>query len=150
MNHRISVGALVLRNERLLLVHHFVPGEHDYWVPPGGGVEDDEELEAAVARETFEETRIVVRAKRLAYIDELIDSSGRMVKFWFVAEYLSGEIDTGANPAGEECISSAGWFAQNALPSGHVFPAILRAEFWEHQKEGFDHVRRLPLRTSVF
>jgi ADP-ribose pyrophosphatase YjhB (NUDIX family) len=133
-----------------LLARHFAPGEYDFWAPPGGGVERGEELEAAVARETFEETRVVVRAKHLAYIDELIDSSGRMVKFWFVSEYLSGNIDISANPVNEERISSAGWFAQNALPSGHVFPAVIRAEFWEHQKEGFEHIRRLPLKTSIF
>ena len=150
MDHRISVGALVLRNERLLLARHFVPGEYDFWAPPGGGVEGDEELEAAVARETFEETRVVVIAKRLAYIDELIDGSGRMVKFWFVSEYLSGDIDISANPVDEEHISSAGWFAQNDLPSGYIFPAVLRDEFWDHQKEGFEHVRRLPLKISIF
>ena len=150
MDHRISVGALVLRDERLLLARHLEPGEYDYWAPPGGGVDDYEELEAAVARETFEETRIVVRARHLAYIDELIDSSGRMVKFWFVADYVSGEIDTKANPAKNEPIVSAGWFAQEAFPTGHVFPAILLDEFWVHKMQGFDRIRRLPLMTSIF
>lgn len=150
MEHRISVGVLVLRNDMLLLAHHFVPGKHDFWAPPGGGVEDDETLEVAASRETYEETQIVVEAKHLAYIDELIDDSGRMIKFWFVSNYISGEIDTSANPAEQESIVSAGWFKRDSLPSGHVFPEILRSEFWMHRDEGFEQIRRLPLKTSVF
>jgi ADP-ribose pyrophosphatase YjhB (NUDIX family) len=150
MKHRISVGALVVREDRLLLARHFIPGVYDFWAPPGGGVEKDEELETAVIRETFEETRLVVAARKLAYIDELIDSSGRMVKFWFIAEYLSGDIDTNANPVSGEAIICADWFRRDAFPSGHVFPEILYSDFWHHLEAGFDHVRRLPLKTSIF
>lgn len=150
MKHRISVGALVLRGGRLLLARHFVDGKHDFWAPPGGGVEGDEELATAVEREAFEETRIGVKAIRLAYIDELIDDSGRMVKFWYLCEYLTGEIDVRANPAPEETIVEAGWFAQGELPSGHVFPAVLRDTFWQELAAGFFAPKKLPLQKSIF
>lgn len=150
MQHRISVGALVMRANKLLLARHFATGRYDFWAPPGGGVEGDEELAAAVERETFEETAIRARALRMAYIDELIDSSGRMVKFWFLADYVSGEIDVDANPAADEQIAEAGWFAQNNLPVGHVFPAVLRDQFWEELRGGFHTPRKLPLMKSIF
>lgn len=150
MQHRISVGALVLRDGKLLLARHFSPGKYDFWAPPGGGVEEDEELAAAAERETFEETGIRAKALRMAYIDELIDDSGRMVKFWFLAEYLSGEIDVHANPAADEQIAEAGWFTRSNLPTGHVFPAVLRDEFWDELPEGFTAPRKLPLMTSIF
>ncbi|MES0864935.1 NUDIX domain-containing protein [Ruegeria sp. SCPT10] len=150
MEHHIAVGAPVLRSNRLLLARHTVPGRFDFWAPSGGSVGDGEELEAAVARETFEETRVMVHPKQLAYIDELIDDSGRMVKFWFVADYLSGEIDTALNPALEEAVTEAGWFAQNALPAGHVFPEIIRSVFWEPREAGFEQIRRLSLQHSIF
>lgn len=140
----------MLRDERLLLARHYVAGKYDFWAPPGGGVEGDEELSEAVEREAFEETRIRVKAKRLAYIDELIDDSGRMVKFWYVCDYLAGEVDVHANPATEEAILEAGWFAQGELPAGHVFPAVLRDAFWQDVVSGFLTPRKLPLQKSIF
>lgn len=113
-------------------------------------MEGDEELAAAVEREAFEETRIRVKAQRLAYIDELIDDSGRMVKFWYLCEYIADEIDVSANPAEEEAIAEAGWFAREDLPSGHVFPVILRDTFWEDRASGFLCPTKLPLQKSIF
>lgn len=140
----------MLRNERLLRARHCVAGKYDFWAPPGGGVEGDEEMSQAVERETFEETQIRVRADRLAYIDELIDDSGRLVKFWYLAEYLSGEIDVHANPAMEESIVEAGWFAQGEFPSGYVFPAVLHEAFWKELASGFLAPKKLPLQKSIF
>jgi 8-oxo-dGTP diphosphatase len=150
MRHRISAGVLALHEGRILLVRHYRPGVHDFWCGPGGGVESDEELHAAAEREAFEETGLRVRAHTLAYIDELIDASGRIVKFWYLADYLSGEIDTGNNPAKGEAIAEAGWFRRNELPEGHVFPEILRDRFWSDIAAGFASPVKLPLRHSIF
>ncbi|QQR38998.1 NUDIX domain-containing protein [Devosia rhizoryzae] len=150
MKHRISAGVLALRDGHILLVRHFRPGKHDFWSGPGGGVEGSEELHQAAEREAWEETGISVRAHTLAYIDELIDNTGRIVQFWFLADYLSGEIDTGNNPATNESIVEAGWFAREALPQGHVFPEILRQGFWADLERGLAAPIKLPLRQSIF
>src|SRR5215217_2198869 len=102
MQHRISCGALVVHEGRILMVHHVRPGHHDFWVAPGGGVEGNEELARAAERETLEETGIHVMATRLAYIDEGWSEEQRVLKFWFLADYISGEIDTASNPADGE------------------------------------------------
>lgn len=150
MKHRISAGVLAMRGEEILLVRHYRPGKHDFWAGPGGGVEGNEELAAAAEREAFEETGLRVAAKSMAYIDELVDSWGRIVKFWFLADYLSGEIDVTANPARGESISEAGWFTRQTLPTVHVFPEILRDGFWQDRLTGFPAPIKLPLRTSIF
>ncbi|AVF03596.1 MULTISPECIES: NUDIX domain-containing protein [Devosia] len=150
MKHRISAGVLALRDDRILLVRHFRPGEHDFWAGPGGGAEGAEELHEAAEREAFEEAGIRVRARSMAYIDELVDDWGRIVKFWFLADYVSGEIDVSANPAEGESISEAGWFAREALPQGHVFPEVLRDRFWAELAAGFPAPIKLPLRQSIF
>lgn len=150
MKHRISAGVLALRNDHILLVRHFRAGQHDFWAGPGGGVEGGEELHQAAEREAFEEAGIRVRARSMAYIDELVDDWGRIVKFWFMADYISGEIDVSANPAEGESISEAGWFARDALPPGHVFPEVLRDRFWQDLQTGFPAPVKLPLRRSIF
>lgn len=150
MKHRISAGVLALRGDQILLVRHLRPGHHDFWAGPGGGVEGSEELAAAAEREAFEEAGILVRTSAMAYIDELVDDWGRIVKFWFLAHYVSGEIDVSSNPAEGESISEAGWFWRHTLPSGHVFPEILRGRFWDDIRAGFPAPIKLPLRQSVF
>jgi 8-oxo-dGTP pyrophosphatase MutT (NUDIX family) len=49
------VGAVIKRDNKVLLIHRFKNGD-EYWVLPGGGVEDEESLEEALKREVFEET----------------------------------------------------------------------------------------------
>jgi 8-oxo-dGTP diphosphatase len=150
MKHRISAGVLALRDERILLVRHFRPGIHDFWAGPGGGAKGFEELATTAEREAFEETGLRVRVGAMAYVDEIVDPIDRIVKFWFLADYVSGEIDVSANPAEGESISEAGWFARDALPAGHVFPEVLRDRFWADLETGFPAPIKLPLRQSVF
>ncbi|HTN62465.1 MAG TPA: NUDIX hydrolase [Devosia sp.] len=150
MQHRISAGVLTLHQNKILLVRHFRPGIHDFWAPPGGGVEGTEELSAAAEREAFEETGLRVRAGALAYIDELVEGSGRMVKFWFLADYISGVIDVTANPAEGESIIDAAWFSRDTLPKEHVFPEPLHGRFWDDVLTGFATPIKLPLRRSIF
>ena len=150
MQHRISCGALVVREGRILLVRHRQPGQHDFWVAPGGGVEGNEELARAAERETYEESGIHVVATRLAYIDEGWNAQQRILKFWFLADYVSGDIDVAGNPADGESIVEAGWFPLDALPEGHVFPDPLRGRFKRDLAAGFPGAIKLPLRELLF
>jgi len=49
------VTGIVIRAGKLLLIHRFRDG-HEYWVFPGGGVEQGEDFESALKREMLEET----------------------------------------------------------------------------------------------
>lgn len=150
MVHRISCGALIVRGGQILLVRHVQPGRYDFWAAPGGGVEGGEELEAAAEREVLEETGLVIRASRLAYIDHLWSQTDRTIKFWFLADYVSGERNVFANPALGESIVAAEWFPLDALPPGHVFPEPLRERFRHDLASGFPTPIRLPLRELLF
>lgn len=150
MSHRISAGALIMREGRVLLLRHRRPGVYDFWAPPGGGAEGDEELAATAEREALEETGLVVRARSLAYIDELIEPEGRLLKFWYLAEYLAGEIDLTHNPAVTEAIVDARWCGRHDLPEGHVFPDPVRGSLWDDVAQGFERPIKLPLKRSIF
>jgi len=53
--------AIIIRNEKLLLIHRQKPGR-DYYVLPGGGVDLEESFEETCIREVKEETGLDVLA----------------------------------------------------------------------------------------
>ncbi len=53
------VGAILRRGDEVLLIHRHKNGE-EYWVLPGGGVEDEETNEEALIREVMEETSMEI------------------------------------------------------------------------------------------
>lgn len=83
--HRISAGAIVEHEGRLLMVRHVVPGKYDFWVAPGGGVKGSESYEEAAAREVWEETGLTVRVGALLYIEDLVCRAAR----WWLPQYVA-------------------------------------------------------------
>jgi 8-oxo-dGTP diphosphatase len=149
MRHRIAAGALVVENDRLLLVHHLRPGAYDFWVPPGGGVMDSEELPVAAVREVVEETGLVVEAVSLAYVDELIISETRQCKFWFLARLVGGSLSASSTAARAEYIVEAAFLSRSEMSGKTVFPSVVVDEFWTHLRDGFAQPLYLGVREAV-
>jgi ADP-ribose pyrophosphatase YjhB (NUDIX family) len=65
----VRVRALLITPDGdLLTIRRVRPGQAPYWVLPGGGVEDGEDLEAALARELREEIAATADIHSLIYI----------------------------------------------------------------------------------
>lgn len=150
LQHRISAGALIEQDRRLLLVRHVLPGKYDFWVAPGGGVQAEESLEQAAAREVREETGLEVRVGQLAYIEEFHSPHTRHVKFWFLAEVLGGSLSVDRAEARVEHIVETAWLGQAEFAQRQVFPPFLAAHYWEQRAAGFAAPVRLPLRAMQF
>ena len=148
MKHRIAAGALVVENDRLLVVRHRIVGRYDFWVPPGGGVLGAEELTTAAIRETFEETGLVVEVGALAYVDEIASPEFRQCKFWYLAHVTGGSLLVPSNAAAEHIVE-AQFLGQQQLRATTVFPDVLASEFWAHLREGFAEPRCLGVREMV-
>jgi len=86
----VGVGAVVLREDKVLLVRRAAPPGKGKWSIPGGLVEVGERLGDAAVRELYEETG--VRAKPVGVIDieEYIerDPSGRVVYHYVIVDVL--------------------------------------------------------------
>ena len=148
MRQRLAAGAIVVEGDRVLLVHHRRDGVFDFWVPPGGGVHDREDLPRAAERETAEETALTVEATRLAYIDELIISDTRQCKFWFLARRVSGEISVASDSARAEQIVEAAFLSRADFPGKIVYPPVLRGDFWTHLRGEFSQPVYLGVREA--
>jgi ADP-ribose pyrophosphatase len=92
----VAVGAVVIHDNRVLLVKRGKAPAKGEWAIPGGKVELGETLRQAAEREIFEETGVRIRAKEIIYPFESIlkDSEGNIsfhyVILDFAADYISG------------------------------------------------------------
>ena len=101
-NHpRVAVGAVVFREDRVLLVLRGKPPAEKQWSIPGGCVELGETLQEAAEREIVEEAGIIIQAKNPIYTFDVIerDENGD-IRFHYVivdlaADYVSGELSAG-------------------------------------------------------
>ncbi len=106
----VGVGCIVTRGGQWLLVR----GRSGYWSTPGGHLDFGESLEACAARETWEETGVVVTNVRFVAVtnDVLPEAGKHYVTIWLRAEADTAE--TNINDLAE--IAEAGWFAPDAFP----------------------------------
>ena len=149
-HHRISAGAIVEHQGRVLLVRHVLPGRYDFWVAPGGGVKGDESCEEAAAREALEETGLKVSVSQLLYVEDLVNPECRFVKFWFAAHLIAGALDVSHPEARAEHIVEAAWLAPEEFAGKVVFPQVLASRYAADRTAGFTNVIRLPLRHMEF
>lgn len=94
---QVGVGAIVVRENQVLLVLRGKEPNANQWAIPGGRLRLGETLQQAAEREIREETGIVVKAGEVIYHFEHIvrDDAGK-VSFHYVvldvqADYIAGE-----------------------------------------------------------
>jgi ADP-ribose pyrophosphatase YjhB (NUDIX family) len=114
-------GAVVLRDESVLLVSMEPPGEPRWWHFPGGGIESDESPEEAALRELYEETGLRGRSAS-EYLRGGIQGG---VHHYFLVECEDLELGPVTGPELDYAADDdfrAEWVAIEALPSMPVFP----------------------------
>jgi 8-oxo-dGTP diphosphatase len=100
----VGVGAVVIKDGKVLLVKRGVDPNKGLWAIPGGSLKVGETLQEGAEREIMEETGITIRAKEPVYSFDFFerDGDGR-VRFHYVivdmmADYIDGEVQ-GADDA---------------------------------------------------
>jgi 8-oxo-dGTP diphosphatase len=95
---RVGVGAVVLRNGRVLLVRRGAEPALGLWAIPGGGLKLGETLQQGAEREILEETGIVIRAGAPVFTGDSFERDGEgRVRFHYVivdmsADYVGGDV----------------------------------------------------------
>jgi len=90
---RVAVRALILREDRLLMVNAWPGGKSDLLCAPGGGVEPHASLPDNLIREVHEETGLSVDVGEVALVNEFHDE-GRgfhQVDVYFRCQILAGD-----------------------------------------------------------
>ena len=95
-----SVRGIIKKDNGIILIHRMKPREdgsiRDYYVVPGGKMEQGETEEETVKREVFEELGITVETEKklLEYNSDYDDS----VQIVYLCKYVDGIIGTGNGP----------------------------------------------------
>ena len=111
----VGVGAVVMKDGKVLLVKRGIDPNKGLWAIPGGSLKLGETLQEGAEREIMEETGITIKAKDPLYSFDFFerDGDGR-IRFHYVivdmiADYVGGEAQ-GADDALE-----ARWVSQGEL-----------------------------------
>tara|TARA_Y100000310_G_C20605802_1_gene775403 strand:- start:57 stop:734 length:678 start_codon:yes stop_codon:yes gene_type:complete len=155
MKHRIRVAAIIVDDNKILLVKHVHPEtKEEWWVPPGGGIEEgDESVFECAKRETFEETNLKIESSRIVYIREYFDKEhGQLnIELFVLVENFTGKISIqnvkGSGPD-EQYIKEVKWLSMKDINGITVYPEILKDSFWDDYKSKFLEIKYLGRQAS--
>lgn len=131
---RVAARALILHQDRLLLVNAYPGGRSDLWCAPGGGVRSGRSLHENLIREVHEETGLTVTVGAPCLINEFHDpdSGFHQVDLFFRCTIASGSLSDGWRDP-ERVVTRRRLFSRADLDLGRIRfkPDSLPAAAWD-------------------
>ena len=129
----VGVGAIIIEQDRVVLVKRAHPPLAGEWSIPGGALEIGETLRQAAAREALEEAGIVVEVGELLGVYDRIlrDDDGRIRYHYVLVDFLCRRIAGEPQAAGDA--AEARWFTRGKVPQ-----LLLAPDTMEVIKLGFE------------
>jgi 8-oxo-dGTP diphosphatase len=114
---RVAVGAVVINQDKVLLVLRNKAPANDRWAIPGGSVHLGETLQDAAEREVLEETGLRIKAGEVIYTFDTIhrDSSGRVQYHYVILDLAATALDPNQPLTPADDAGDAGWFSWTEL-----------------------------------
>jgi len=147
--HRISTGAIIIHNNKILLTRNSDTPGKTYLVAPGGGVNNEEGLSQAAVREVKEETGIVVVPDKILCVEDLYWRNYRIIKFWFLSRMVGGQLERTQGAVAEKIIE-AKWYTKEDLKNEVVYPRIIMEYDWKSFFKKSWQIKYLDLRYADF
>ena len=129
---RLAVRAIILHEERLLLVNAWPTGKSDLMCAPGGGVERGSSLPDNLIREVYEETGLHITVDAPCLVNEFHDPSGsfHQVDIYFHCTLLSAPtLDHGWEDI-DAIVTDRRWVTRAEMTNLRVKPDSLAAVAW--------------------
>lgn len=131
------VGILV-KDNKILLLHRIKNGK-EYYVFPGGGLEEGETKVEGVKREIKEETSLEVDIDRLLYIHDYSSNQ----QLYYLCKYIKGEVKLAQNSVEMEKMIESNqlyepiWINIDEFANLLVYPLEIRDWLIEDLERGF-------------
>lgn len=128
---RLATRAIIIQDNRLLMVNAFPEAVSDLWCAPGGGADPHQSLPDNLAREVYEETglRIAVGAPCLINEFHAPERGFHQVDLYFRCTVVSGRLtDSWQDP--ENIVTKRQFFSRDALASIRYKPDSLPEIAW--------------------
>ena len=109
---RVAVGALVVHQNKVLLILRGKAPAKGIWAVPGGSVNIGETLQAAAEREVLEETGLQIKAGEVIYSFEKIqhDKAGQVKYHYVILDLEAKPLDPVQTLTPADDAVEAGWF----------------------------------------
>jgi 8-oxo-dGTP diphosphatase len=138
---RIAVRALILHQDRLLLVNAYPEARLGLWCAPGGGCEAGQSLPENLVREVHEETGLAVTVGAPALVNEFHDprTGLHQIDLFFRCSVIAGALDDAwTDPEG--IVFLRRYFSRAELDSGtvHFKPDSLPRVAWGDMAAHYD------------
>lgn len=110
------VRAIIVQDGSVVLVHRVKAGK-EYWVFPGGGLEDsDASQQDGLKRECLEELGVVVEVGELFMERPSDDPAADQIEFFYLCHIVSGSLGTGKGPEFTRDPSQSGTYDIQQVP----------------------------------
>lgn len=135
----VGVGAIIIQDNRVVLVKRAHPPIQGQWSIPGGVLEVGELVREAAIREAREETGLIVEPTHLLGVyDRILRNQEQRVQYHYVL------VDFLCRPVGGELQAASDavevrWFTREELP-----PLKLAEDTQDVIEKGFDRLNRGP------
>lgn len=135
---RLATRAIILHEDRLLLVNAY-KGSGRLWCAPGGGAEPHQSLPENIQREVMEETGLTVSTGEICLINEFHDPDGpfHQVDIYFRCSIVAGDPNADwTDPEG--IVTKRKWVTRAELEALRVKPDSLADIAWGTAKLHYD------------
>ncbi|SMP26467.1 NUDIX domain-containing protein [Shimia sagamensis] len=128
---RLAARAIILHEDRLLLVNAYPDHKGDLWCAPGGGVEKHSSLADNLIREVYEECGLTISVDAPCLINEFHDedSDFHQVDLFFRCSITGGTLDDSWQDP-EHVVSKRHFFSRTELEQLSFRPLSLPDVAW--------------------
>jgi 8-oxo-dGTP pyrophosphatase MutT (NUDIX family) len=136
---RLAARALILADDRLLMVNAYRAGISDLWCAPGGGAIVGQSLHENLMREVWEETGLRIAVGAPCLVNEFHDPKRgfHQVDLYFRCHIVSGQIeDTWRDPEG--VVTRRQFFSRAEIAQIRFKPDTLPAAAWGQGESLYD------------